>query len=223
MICDLRSPSSVYCCNRREVVPVWPLWLCGRDPARPHQASQAAHRSVRPPCPVACGPSIRSRPPVACVPNFCKSVYLRVYGKFCLNKILIHLPLYICEVGLLHVWGIRCPLSIQVKQEGRVSEGIPDASLWGLCEAGAPAFLSRLPPLSQSLLSMFLLTLPLRCFSPAHLEPCLPTCVSASLTTWPCSQQSLCQLEQAHVVVGLSFSDIFAIKNGKQWRGNLNR
>lgn len=46
MICDLRSPSSVYCCNRREVVPVWPLWLRWRDPARPHQAPQAAHRSV---------------------------------------------------------------------------------------------------------------------------------------------------------------------------------
>lgn len=47
MICDLRSPSSVYCCNRREVVPLWPLWLCRRDTSCPHQASEAAHRSVR--------------------------------------------------------------------------------------------------------------------------------------------------------------------------------
>lgn len=47
MICDLRSPSSVYCCNRREVVPLWPLWLCRRDTSCPHQASAAAHRSVK--------------------------------------------------------------------------------------------------------------------------------------------------------------------------------
>lgn len=46
MICDLRSPSSVYCCNRREVVSLWPLRLCRWDPARPHQAPPAAHRSV---------------------------------------------------------------------------------------------------------------------------------------------------------------------------------
>ena len=131
MICDLRSPSSVYCCNRREVVPVWPLWLCGRDPTRPHQASPAAHRSVRLPRPVACGPSVHSWLSVACVPNFCKSVYLRVYWKFCLNKILIHLPLYICEVGLLHVWGIRCPLSIQVKQEGKECLRVPRTLLCG--------------------------------------------------------------------------------------------
>uniref|UniRef100_A0A9L0I698 C2H2-type domain-containing protein n=1 Tax=Equus asinus TaxID=9793 RepID=A0A9L0I698_EQUAS len=45
MICDLRSPSSVYCCNRREVVPVRPLWLCWRDAARSHQTPPAAHRS----------------------------------------------------------------------------------------------------------------------------------------------------------------------------------
>lgn len=150
MICDLRSPSSVYCCNRREVVPVWPLWLCGRDPARPHQASQAAHRSVWLPRPRALGPSIPSWSSTTCIPDLCKSLYLRVYWKFCLNRILIHLPLYIYEVGLLRVWGIRCPLSVQVKQEGK--------SVWGyprhisvvrslpqvLCEAGASAFLSTL-------------------------------------------------------------------------------
>lgn len=47
MICDLRSLSSVYCCNRREVIPVWPLWLCWRDTSCPYQASEAAHRSVK--------------------------------------------------------------------------------------------------------------------------------------------------------------------------------
>lgn len=84
----------------------------------------------RPSPPPARGPSVRSGPSVTCVPDFCKSVYLRVYWKFCLNRILIHLPLYIYEVGLLRVWGIRCPLSIQVKQEGKVSEDTPEASLW---------------------------------------------------------------------------------------------
>ena len=214
MICDLCSPSSVYCCNRREVVPVWPLWLCGRDPARPHQASPAAHRSVWPPRPVACGPSVRSRPSVTCVPDFCKSLYLRVYWKFCLNRILIHLPLYIYEVGLLRVWGIRCPLSIQVKQEGKECLRILQRLLCGQDPAlGALWGRGIRLPLTlascQSVSPVFLLTLPLRCFSPAHLEPCLPTCVSASLTTWPCSQQSLCQMEQAHVVVGLSFFRFF--------------
>ena len=211
MICDLRSPSSVYCCNRREVVPVWPLWLCGRDTARPHQASQAAHRSVWPPRPVALGPSIPSWPSTACVPDLCKSVYLRVYWKFCLNEILIHLLLYIYEVGLLRVWGIRCPLSVQVKQEGKECLRVSQTHLWsgaclGCCvRPGHPLSSQCLPPLGQSLLSVFLLSPPLGRFSPAHLEPCLPTCVSASLNTWPCSQQSLCRLEQAHVVVGLSF------------------
>lgn len=46
MNCDLCRPSSVYRCNRREVIPVWPVRLCWRDPACPHQAPQAAHRSV---------------------------------------------------------------------------------------------------------------------------------------------------------------------------------
>lgn len=47
MICDLCSPSSVYYCNRREVIPVWPLWLCWWDTSCPHQTSEAAYRSVK--------------------------------------------------------------------------------------------------------------------------------------------------------------------------------
>lgn len=99
MICDLRSPSSVYCCNRREVVPVWPLWLRWRDPARPHQAPQAAYRSVLKSSPG------RSPEPFlvlrACLLGFRKSHW----KLFEYPKISIHLLLYCWKLGLLMFYG----------------------------------------------------------------------------------------------------------------------
>lgn len=88
MICDLRSPSSVYCCNRREVVSVRPLRLCRRDAARPHQAPPPAHRSVRPqPGPHPAAPASVLGPQWRVLTVFVKSLYLRIYWKFCLNNL----------------------------------------------------------------------------------------------------------------------------------------
>lgn len=194
MICDLRSPSSVYCCNRREVVPVWPLRLRGRHAARPHQAPAPAHRSVR----ASVRPSVRGPRLLVCS-VFGKSVYLRVSWKLSLNNVWIHL-FFACEKSALckFVFGRRTE-SLRAKC-GRTR--LPPCSrdfAWGW---GWGLVALRRAPSPQCLPPTFLcLPLP-RSWLPAYLQPRLLDYISAHLTTWTLEPTVPLQLGPVGVVVG---------------------
>lgn len=238
MICDLHSPSSVYCCNRREVVPVWPLWLCRWDTARPHQTPPPAHRSVWLP-----GPGLplwpeqvkASRPAPILGPRLLvfavsvKCVYLRVYWYFRLNNIR-------AEFIYCHVLKSRSPacfmdqvFSVNPWNVGGIKSlastaCTPGSCLWnktlpGCCHCGrnwgvrVPLRCSCLPP-------------PV---GPSQLSPQLPSCLNAARPsplalglTQPLPPLASSTSERRKDRCGfraLLFQLFFAVENGWQQRG----